>query len=171
MSSPRLFCAGGIDQDDVLDVDELAALRIRVLRCMLKLRKLRFACGTNLFADRMRSACMPLAKNRNSVVRQIISTPARLYCRNTDDRGEITTKCDRHTIKLIKPNSSISYLRFRACNRAAFCLSRSSKMSRSRNVAASAVGWNGVSGSLSASLCCVRPRSDPLGGIVCHGMR
>ncbi len=147
---------------------------VRVLRYMLKLRKLRFACGTNLLADRMRSACIPLAKKRKSVVRQIISTAARLYCRNTEERGETTTKCDRHRMNPTKPARSSSYLRLRACSRAAFCFRRSSKMSRSRNVAASAAGWNGSPSSLSRCdvmdelrVCCERPRPDAavLGGI------
>ncbi len=51
-------------------------------------------------------------------------------------------------MKVTNPNKRISYLRLRDCRRAAFCLSRSSKMSRSRKVAASAEGWKGSMGSL-----------------------
>lgn len=145
---------------------------VLVLRYILKFLKLLFACGTNLFADRILSACIPLAKNKKRVVRQIMSTAAKLYCRKTEDRGEMTTKWDKTRMKRTKPKSRISYLRFRACSRAAFCLRRSSKMRRSRNVAASAAGWKGSSGSFSATArdearaCCDRPRAvEDLGGI------
>ncbi len=61
---------------------------VLVFKYMLKFLRLRLACGTNLFADLILSACIPLAKNKNSVVKQIISTAARLYCRKMDDLGE-----------------------------------------------------------------------------------
>ena len=44
--------------------------RLRVLRYMLKGRRARFVCGTNLYASEIWSLYMPVAKNNTSVTRE-----------------------------------------------------------------------------------------------------
>lgn len=52
----------------------------RVLRYMLNGRRARFACGTNRFAATIRSAYIPEAKKRKSVVQHMMSRPCCVYC-------------------------------------------------------------------------------------------